>query len=78
VDTVAGLPISVSGLGVREKTFETLVHGLTGLPGATAISASLVGWLMGVVWGVFGGVLFLRGGAASLAEVPDPELRTEN
>jgi uncharacterized membrane protein YbhN (UPF0104 family) len=78
VDTVAGLPISVSGLGVREKTFETLVHGLTGLPGATAISASLVGWLMGVVWGVFGGVLFLRGGAASLAEVPEPELRIEN
>jgi uncharacterized membrane protein YbhN (UPF0104 family) len=78
VDTVAGLPISVSGLGVREKTFETLVHGLTGLPGATAISASLVGWLMGVVWGVFGGVLFLRGGATSLAEAADPELRTEN
>lgn len=78
VDTVAGLPISVSGLGVREKTFETLIHGLTGLPGATAISASLVGWLMGVVWGVFGGVLFLLGGATSMAEGPAPELRTEN
>ena len=64
VDTVAGLPVSVSGLGVREKTFETLVHGLTGLPEATAVSASLVGWLMGVAWGVFGGALFLRGSTA--------------
>lgn len=63
VDAVAGLPISVSGLGVREKAFETLMHGLTGLPEATAISASLMGWLMGVVWGLLGGLLFLRGSA---------------
>ena len=62
VDVVAGLPISVSGLGVREKTFETLVNGLAGLPGATAVSASLVGWLMGVLWGVVGGIVFLVGG----------------
>lgn len=61
VDTVAGLPISVSGLGVREKTFETLIHALTGLPEATAVSASLVGWFMGVIWGLFGGLIFIRG-----------------
>ena len=61
VDTVAGLPISVSGLGVREKTFETLTQALTSLPGATAISASLVGWFMSVLWGLLGGVLFIRG-----------------
>jgi uncharacterized protein (TIRG00374 family) len=78
VDTVAGLPISVSGLGVREKTFETLIHGLTGLPGATAISASLVGWLMGVAWGIVGGILFLLRGSTPVATVPDSELRTEN
>lgn len=69
VDTVAGLPISVSGLGVRETTFETLIHGLTGLPGATAVSASLVGWLMGVVWGLIGGLVFI--GSPHAAE---PEL----
>jgi len=63
VDALAGLPISVSGLGVREKTFETLMHGLTGLPEATAVSASLLGWLMGVTWGLLGGLLFLRGSA---------------
>ncbi len=69
VDAVAGLPISVSGLGVREKTFETLMHGLTGLPEATAVSASLVGWLMGVAWGLLGGLLFLRGSSREPAAV---------
>jgi uncharacterized protein (TIRG00374 family) len=61
VDTVAGLPFSVSGLGVREKTFETLIHALTGLPQTLAVSASLVGWLMGVVWGLIGGLIFISG-----------------
>ncbi|HEY1081983.1 MAG TPA: lysylphosphatidylglycerol synthase transmembrane domain-containing protein [Prosthecobacter sp.] len=61
VDVAAGLPVSVSGLGVREKTFETLVHTMTGLPEATAVSASLAGWLMSVVWGLFGGLLFIAG-----------------
>ncbi|HYF35292.1 MAG TPA: lysylphosphatidylglycerol synthase transmembrane domain-containing protein [Prosthecobacter sp.] len=62
VDAAAGLPISVSGLGVREKTFETLMHALSGLPEATAVSASLAGWLMNVAWGLLGGLIFLRGG----------------
>lgn len=61
VDVVAGLPISVSGLGVREKTFETLIHAMTGLPEATAVSASLAGWLMSVAWGLYGGLLFILG-----------------
>lgn len=61
VDALSGLPISVSGLGVREKTFETLMHALTGLSEATAVSASLAGWLMGVVWGLAGGLLFVAG-----------------
>ncbi|MCW0220075.1 MAG: flippase-like domain-containing protein [Prosthecobacter sp.] len=65
VDTAAGLPISVSGLGVREKTFETLVSAMTSVPEATAVSASLAGWMMSVVWGLFGGLLFIRGRRAA-------------
>jgi len=65
VDAAAGLPISVSGLGVREKTFETLIHALTGLPEALAVSASLAGWLMSVVWGALGGLLFICGKSAT-------------
>jgi glycosyltransferase 2 family protein len=76
VDTVAGLPISVSGLGVREKTFETLIHALTGLPGAMAVSASLVGWLMGVVWGLFGGLLFICGSRAAEPKLANAEVKT--
>lgn len=79
VDAVAGLPISVSGLGVREKTFETLIHATTGLPEATAVSASLAGWFMSVIWGLFGGLLFICGSkrqpspAASPNPLPEPE-----
>lgn len=59
VDMVTALPLSVSGLGVREKTFETLLTAFSGLPEATAISASLAGWIFNLVWGLAGGVLFL-------------------
>ena len=59
VDMVAALPISVSGLGVREKTFETLLTAFSNIPEATAISASLAGWLFNLVWGLAGGLLFL-------------------
>lgn len=70
VDTAAGLPISVSGLGVREKTFETLMNALTGLPEAIAVSASLAGWLMGVLWGLLGGALFILGNRRERAATP--------
>lgn len=59
VDTLAGLPISFAGLGVREKTFETLMGALSGMGEAAAVSASLAGWLMQVFWALLGGVLFL-------------------
>jgi uncharacterized membrane protein YbhN (UPF0104 family) len=60
VDAAASLPVSVSGLGVRERTFEALLAGIAGVPDAVGISASLAGWLFNVFWGLVGGVLFLR------------------
>jgi hypothetical protein len=65
VDVATALPISVSGLGVREKTFETLMSALIALPHATSISASLAGWLFNVFWGLVGGVFFLSRRTAS-------------
>lgn len=59
VDSLAGLPISFAGLGVREKTFETLMGALSGMGEAAAVSASLAGWLMQVFWAMIGGLLFL-------------------
>lgn len=60
VDAAASLPVSVSGLGVRERTFEALLAGISGVPEAVGVSASLAGWLFGLAWGLVGGLLFLR------------------
>jgi uncharacterized membrane protein YbhN (UPF0104 family) len=60
VDAAASLPISISGLGVRERTFEALLAGLASVPEAVGVSASLAGWIFNLFWGLVGGVLFLR------------------
>ena len=61
VDMAAAIPISLSGLGVREKTFETLMSALSGLPKSTAVAGSLAGWVFNVIWGLIGGVVFILG-----------------
>lgn len=58
VDLAASMPVSVAGLGVREKTFESLMHALTGMPVDVGVSASLAGWLFTLAIGVVGGLLF--------------------
>lgn len=80
VDVATALPISVSGLGVREKAFETLMFSLVALPHAMSISASLAGWLFTVVWGLIGGLLFMfrKPAADSAAGTGNGGLRTEN
>jgi hypothetical protein len=60
VDTAASLPVSISGLGVRERTFEALLAGLANVPETIGVSASLAGWIFNLFWGVVGGVIFLR------------------
>jgi hypothetical protein len=77
VDMATALPVSVSGLGVREKTFEALMSALVALPHATSISAALAGWLFSIVWGLVGGVLFIFRRPQSMA-LENAELRTEN
>lgn len=60
VDAAASLPVSISGLGIRERTFEALLAGLAAVPEAVGVSASLAGWIFNLFWGLVGGVLFLR------------------
>jgi glycosyltransferase 2 family protein len=62
VDAIASLPISFSGLGVRERTFEMLMSGFAGVEEAVCVSAAFAGWLFTVFWGLVGGLLFLIGG----------------
>jgi glycosyltransferase 2 family protein len=65
VDLLSGLPVSMSGLGVREKSFEFLMGALTGMAAQVSVAGALVGWLFSVMWGLLGGVLYLLGGKKS-------------
>lgn len=60
VDAISAMPLSVSGIGVREKSFEVLMNDLTGMPPQVAVSASLIGFACSLVWAIAGGLLFLR------------------
>ncbi|WP_411827540.1 lysylphosphatidylglycerol synthase transmembrane domain-containing protein [Luteolibacter sp. AS25] len=59
VDVVTALPISISGLGVRERTFDFLLGKLTGIPTASAIAGSLIGFLFTLFWGLIGGLAII-------------------
>jgi uncharacterized membrane protein YbhN (UPF0104 family) len=61
VEAISALPLSVSGIGVREKTFEILMNDLTGMPAEVAIGGSLIGFACrNLIWSLCGGLLFLR------------------
>jgi len=60
VDAMSAMPVSISGIGVREKTFEILMNDLAGLPAEVAVSGSLIGFACSLVWAALGGILFLR------------------
>lgn len=72
VDVVASLPISISGLGVRERAFEFLLSQLTGIPTSAAIAASLIGFLFHTFWGLVGGIAFLTERSANKTTELDP------
>ena len=65
VDVVASLPISISGLGVRERTFDFLLNQLTGTPTGMAVAASLIGFVFHSFWGLIGGIAFITEPARS-------------
>lgn len=69
VDTITSIPITVSGIGVREKLFEVLLGDLAGIPAAAAVSASLAGFLMHMCWSLVGAVMFLRHHEVSTREI---------
>jgi glycosyltransferase 2 family protein len=57
VDLIAALPISLGGFGVREQLFVTVAGKLWGLPATQAVSVSLVGATLSLLWGLLGLVL---------------------
>ena len=74
VNTYASLPVSLSGMGVRETITTSLLGGLCHLPEGVPVVISLVGFLCSTVfWGLVGGLfyLFFKGKAGAVP--PDVE-----
>lgn len=60
IDAISGMPVSVGGVGVREKLFEVLMDDLAGVPPETAVAASLAGFACNVLWALLGALFFLK------------------
>lgn len=54
VDILAALPVSLGGLGVREKVLQVVLGDLAGVPAATAVWISVTGYLTALFWGLAG------------------------
>jgi len=67
VNTISSLPISVAGVGVREKLFATMLNSLYGTPEDLGVLISITGFSIVVLWGLIGGIvnLFYRSGDGS-------------
>lgn len=59
VTAIAALPISLSGLGVREEMFVQTLGTLYAVPGPIAVLISMGGFLAFAVWGLLGGLIFI-------------------
>ncbi|MGQ0591676.1 MAG: lysylphosphatidylglycerol synthase transmembrane domain-containing protein [Gammaproteobacteria bacterium] len=60
IDVVTMLPVTLSGLGLREAVFQALLVPLCAVPPATAVFVSLTGFFVGASWSVPGAGVFLR------------------
>jgi uncharacterized protein (TIRG00374 family) len=59
VNTISALPISLAGIGVREKLFSSMLHSLYGTPEDLGVLISITGFAIMVTWGLLGGVVSL-------------------
>lgn len=58
VNTITALPISLSGVGVREKLFEELLGDLSGVQQELAVLTSVTGFLVIIFWGLVGAAIY--------------------
>ena len=59
VSTITSMPISVGGLGVREKLFQVFIGDLCHVDKTVAAIMSTTGYALNLVWGLLGGLLYL-------------------
>jgi uncharacterized protein (TIRG00374 family) len=57
--TISSLPISFAGVGLREKIFQVMLHGLCGVPEAVAVLIGSMSFLVMVACCVPGGIVYL-------------------
>jgi len=79
VNTISSLPISLSGVGVREKLFATMLNSLYGTPENLGVLISITGFALVVLWGLIGGIIniFYRPGDGSHASLGEIEQQVE-
>jgi len=79
VNTISSLPISLSGVGVREKLFATMLNSLYGTPENLGVLISITGFALVVLWGLIGGVvnIFYRPGDGSHTPLDEIEQQVE-
>ena len=75
VNTISSLPISLAGIGVREKLFATMLHSMYGTPEDLGVLISITGFALAALWGLIGGgvSLFYRPGDGSHASFGELE-----
>ncbi|MDX2079730.1 MAG: lysylphosphatidylglycerol synthase transmembrane domain-containing protein [Terrimicrobiaceae bacterium] len=59
INTITALPISLSGVGVREGLFKQLFGTMFGIPENLAVVISLMGFATTLFWGLVGGLVYV-------------------
>lgn len=79
VNTISALPISLAGVGVREKLYATMLHDLYGTPEGLGVAISVTSLFLMFLWGLIGGIvgLFYRPGDGSEASLHEIEGEVE-
>jgi len=71
--TIAAMPISVGGTGVREKMFAMLLGSLCGVATGDAVALSLTGFMLTAAWASIGGIIYLFYRSTDHTKIADVE-----
>jgi len=58
INTIAAIPLNIGGTGTRELLFGKLLGDLLGISKATAFDASIMFFMIQVLWGLVGGIVY--------------------
>jgi glycosyltransferase 2 family protein len=76
--TISSLPISFAGVGLREKIFQIMLHGLCGVPEAVAVLIGSMSFLVMLASSAPGGIVyFLYKPSGQVGHVKLSEMRRE-